>query len=421
MRLYFLIFFTIAFLSCTAQRPLPTFAITNVNIIDPVRERILPNKTVLLKDSVILNIVDTSEIPEGLPDSLILDGSGRYLISGFWNMHTHVCWIEGLNERLFPILLSYGITGVRDMGGDLKLTRQFKKLTQQNPTSGPIIYGPGPLIDGASPIHPDFSVSLTEENFQEVMDSLYHNGADFFKVYSLLPEALVEKVSRYAAEKGVPFAGHISEYIAPEKAARLHQKSFEHLNRIDALLEDTVALTTFISTVKENGNWLCPTLVIYERKVQMSAGLDLYHPIFDKLPPLLQAEWQYAGRWREKQGSLQEEHQSLLIRQQQLVQYLYQEELPMLIGSDFGGMAYIYPGLGLHREMQLLSEIGFDNYDILKMATYHPALYFGIEELHGTIEPGKLANLVLLDGNPVEEIKNTQDINVVFRNGKPVP
>ena len=120
-----ILFFVLSMVSCNNKLQDVDLVITNVNIVDPVNQKITPNQNILIKDSIIQDIVDNSR-KINIADSLIIDGTGKYVISGFWNMHTHVCWKEDLNETLFPVLLSYGITGVRDMAGDAEIMNSFK-------------------------------------------------------------------------------------------------------------------------------------------------------------------------------------------------------------------------------------------------------------------------------------------------------
>lgn len=423
MKLPIRIFLIFLLFSCTKQVDDTDLVITNINIIDPVNHQIIPDQTILIKDGVISDVLSSdSDKIDNLADSLIIDGTQKYIISGFWNMHTHVTWKNDLNETLFPILLSYGITGARDMGGDADILYKFKAQIQTNPTSGPQLYGPGPLLDGSNPIHPDFSEAVTEQNVNQILDSL-SNKVDFFKVYSLLPESVLQKISAYGQENGIPIAGHISQYITPTQAAELHYKSFEHLNRIEDIRYDSTELKDFITAVKENNNWFCPTMVIYQIKVQIAEGHDLSHPLYNEIDNYLKEEWQRAKKHREGVGSNPtklQELKTILSEQKELVKLLYQEDLPFLIGSDFGGMPFVYPGYSFHEEMHLLSQIGLNNYDILKMATYNPAVYFNITDNYGSVAKGKVADLVILDKNPVDNIQNTLQISTVLRDGEPI-
>ena len=406
--------------SCSEVKQDYDFTIYNISIIDPVKKETVPNKTIYIKDGKIAKIEDSNDNHKSNGNSSI-DGTNKFAIAGLWNMHTHICWKGDLNETIFPVLLSYGITGVRDMGGDLDILNRFKKQLLDDPSSGPNLYGPGPLIDGENPIHPDFSVALTDQNYKLILDSLYDRNIDFIKVYSLLSKDLVRQISQYSKDKNISFAGHISEYITPTEAAELQQKSFEHLNRIEDIRNDSLALKTFIATVKANNSWLCPTLLIYKRKIEIAQGKDLYHPLYDLIDEYLKNEWSQIKKKREGATSNPdklEKLESIYKEQKELVKLFYKNNMQLLLGSDFGGMAFVYPGYSLHEEMALMQELGFDTYDILKMATYNPAVFFELTDTHGQIEKGKVADLVILNTDPVSDISNTLDINTVIKSGK---
>src|SRR5690606_29597849 len=122
--------------------------------------------------------------------------------------HVHICWKSSLNN-LFPTLLNYGITGVRDMGGSVSILNNFKQQIKTNPHSGPKIFGAGPILDGEKPVHPDFSIPLTPQNVIQVCDSLCNEHVDFLKTYSLLPKSILDSIATYAKNKNIPFAGHV--------------------------------------------------------------------------------------------------------------------------------------------------------------------------------------------------------------------
>lgn len=420
---YFLLFITGLSLltACKQSEKAYDLIISNTTIVDPNNRRSIPAQTIYIQNDSIAKIEKFSKSNIQGYGSITIDGTGKFAVAGFWNMHTHVCWKEGLDETLFPTLLSYGITGVRDMGGDTEILNQFKKKLSNNPSTGPELYGPGPLLDGRQPIHPDYSVALTEQNYQRILDSLYNKDIDFLKVYSLLPKELVKKIAVYSKDRNIPFAGHVSEYMTPTEAANLGQKSFEHLNRIEDIRNDTLALNQFMQAVKANNGWLCPTLIIYKRKIEIAQGKDLSHPLDTIIDNYLKNEWIQVKERREGVASNPDklkELESIYTDQKQLVKKLYANEIPFLIGSDFGGMAFIYPGYGFHEEMELLQNLGFNTYDILKMATFNPALYFGITNTHGDIEKGKVADIVILNKNPVSDIRNTLDISMVIKSGR---
>jgi len=396
--------------------------IKNISIIDVQNARIIPNCTIFIKGDRIAKI-EYSKSKKITNADTVIDGTGKFILPGFWDMHMHICWKEDMS-KLFPVLLKYGITGIRDMGGSAVVLNKFKQQLKNDPQSGPMIFGAGPILDGEKPVHADFSAPLTSGNVRKVLDSLYKEKVDFFKVYSLLPKNIVDSIAGYVKEKKMSFAGHVSEYITPEEAAELGQKSFEHLNRLEDLQTDTGRLSAFIKTAKSMHSWLCPTLVIYQRKSEI-ARREFFEPaIYKDLDTDLKNEWDLVKKNR--QNRIYTEKDSLRTQtrfddQKKLTRYFYDHGIPFLTGSDFAGMQFIYPGYSLHEEMALLQNIGIPPFDILKIATLNPALFFGLTKNYGSIKKGKMADLVILNENPVADIRNTQRIAMVIKAGKIVP
>jgi predicted amidohydrolase len=138
---------------------LTNWIIQHINIIDVVNGIVLPNEEVVIKDRLIY-FIGNSFSEKTASDTKFIDGKGKYLLPGFWDMHFHLCWQEGNDALLFPALLKKGITGIRDMGGDLNMMQQFKTKLKKWRNHGPEIFGAGPIIDGNPPVHSDFHCRL---------------------------------------------------------------------------------------------------------------------------------------------------------------------------------------------------------------------------------------------------------------------
>ncbi|MDX1363388.1 MAG: amidohydrolase family protein [Arenibacter latericius] len=410
-----LIYFCI---SCQQVTETCDMVIEDVTIIDAKNSKLLPNQTIYIRQDRILKITP-SKGNSGIIADTTINGKGKYVLPGFWDMHVHTSWKDNLDKTVFPIFLQYGITGIRDMGGSLEILNTFKNSAKIRPHLYPNLFGAGPILDGEKPIHPTFSISVTTKNFRIILDSLRNQKVDFLKVYSLLPSSVLDSISAYSKEKKIDFAGHISEYITPEMAAERGQKSFEHLNKLEELLDDSDRLNNFIGIANEHGSWLCPTLVIYQRKYEMANGEFFYHSLFEDLDKDLKLEWEYLKEGSTpKIGDKIKESTLRYHKQKQLVKAFYDHQIPLLIGTDFAGMQFVYPGYSYHEELKLMEEIGVPPFEILKMATWNPAVFLGISESYGTIEANKIADLVLFSENPVESIENTLSIDMVIKSGK---
>ncbi len=196
--------------------------IRHVNVVDVATGTIAADQLIAVEEGRFVHVGrDPGEV-EVAAGGTVIDGTGRYAIPGLWDMHVHLCWSDTNASLLLPALLAHGITGVRDMGGDLRILNAFKQRVGNDPTAGPDLFGCGPIIDGNPPVFPDFTLPVdSTTDLPRVLDSLAANGADFFKVYSLLGEAELERIAAYSKAHQMVFAGHLSEYVAPGRAITL--------------------------------------------------------------------------------------------------------------------------------------------------------------------------------------------------------
>lgn len=392
--------------------------ISEVNVVDVVNGKIDTGQFVYIEGNRIFDIRDDlgGKERDGIK---VIDGKGKYLLPGLWDMHFHLCWERSNDSLIMPLLLRYGITGIREMGGDLEIQDQFKNLVKNDPIKGPEIYGPGPFVDGDPPLIPDFSLIISDTaGTKDRLDSLVKKGADFIKVYSLLKMPALSAVSKYCKSNKVHFSGHLSEYVEPEKSISMGQRSIEHLNRLDEIWRsDSSRLESLIDSMLKYDTWLCPTLLVYWMKAHIHDPGYSNQVMNKYIHPYLMSDWEQTKKRRIRE--FDPEAQSRLFRQQQeLVYHIYKRGVPMLAGSDFGGMAFIYPGVGLYEELELLHKTGIPVDEVIRMATINPSRFLNRQNELGSVEEGKLADLVLIRGNPLQDLKNLREIELVIRRGK---
>lgn len=421
--IYFTLIFFVLLTSCTTaqstkQKPL-ILVIRNINVVDVLKGEVVPNLDVVVKDKVIYFI--GRSFSERLPsNSISIDGNGKYLCPGLWDMHFHLCWDKSNDTLLFPALLKNGILGIRDMGGDLKIMNSFKKETQN---FKPEIYGAGPMIDGNPPVYTDFSLPVDDNTHMiAVLDSLKNNGADFFKTYSLIKEKQLRDISTYCAKHKMKFAGHLSEYIEPETSISLGQKSIEHLNRLDNIWDRSkTRLDSIANLMIANNTFLCPTLITYQLKTKVRDSSIVNSNYSKYISVSLASEWQAAWKKRLTRHTELADWDKLnktFQSQMELVNHLNKMGVMILAGSDFAGMPYIYPGIGLLQELQLLVEVGLSNYEAVKTATINPAIFMSKQNLYGSVSVGKFADMLILEKNPFCNIDNLQAIKFVIVKGE---
>ena len=436
--------------------------IRHVNLIDLSGGEVLPACSVLIANDRIAFILDpsqNSDIRLKAPKSI--DATGMYLIPGLWDMHAHPddpeVWrmqpTEEAKNTLLPLFVVNGVTGIRDMGGDIGLVKRWRAAYEKGELLAPQIVAGGPLLDGPNPMW-DGSVGISgPEAVKPVVDSLINQGVDFLKVYSLLPRETYLALSTYANEIGFPFVGHVPYTVLPSEAAQTGMKGQEHLLEIlrecadpppQALLDSLEGLNdriersnglnafrlatyresradSLFALFRELGTWHCPTLSMWQKNAWYESELEKDRPLLEYLPPYLRTYWtpevndHLKNRDREAYIAIK---QRLYERYLQMVGRMQELGVPLLAGTDMGANPLCHPGEGVHNELEALVEAGLTPLQALRTATLNPAAFLGIEADYGTLETGKKADLVVLGGNPLESIGQTRNIAFVLRDGQ---
>ncbi|HEX4682066.1 MAG TPA: amidohydrolase family protein [Gemmatimonadaceae bacterium] len=411
-------------------------AVTHVTAIDVEHARERPDVTVVIDGQRITAVgpARSVRVPAG---TRIVDGRGKWLIPGLWDMHVHLAVPTG--RALLPLYVANGVTGVRDMGGDLTTIRSWQReIDAGGPLVGPWIIAAGPYLEGHDSPIAHIEVH-TPDDARRAVDSLAALHVDFVKVHSALPRETFFAAAREARTRHLALAGHLSRNVTVEEASDSGQRSLEHLLGFvnvcapaESLLfagADPLRRIVFNSCTSRdqravyehlarNGTWVTPTLtpawefaVLPKHDVPgdtlsrfLSDSLQKYMvAIFDP-PPNLPPEATILG-------------QRMFAKRHQLVLALYDAGVPLLTGTD-APMRNSPPGFGLHEEMLEFVRSGLTPGAALRAATYEPARYLSALDSLGTIEPGKRADLVLLGANPLRQIENAHRIVAVFTHGR---
>jgi imidazolonepropionase-like amidohydrolase len=439
---------------CSAQN---TLVIKNVSVIDITDSIVRKNQTVITQGNKIISTSKKDLIPKG---ATIIDGKGKYLIPGLWDMHVHALDKERL-ETFLPLFIANGITGVRNMGTTISLEQI--NLLRDEISKGKIIaprfFACGPILDGPNPA---FRFVVTNETqARRAVDSLKQQGADFIKVYNNLNREIFFAIADECKKLNIPFAGHLPLFIDAREASDAGQKSFEHMGNISGGLllscsneEETIrtqwinaitkpqpsveeTINVFNSTVPKivntfdkgkakqltaelikNNTWVCPTFVLL-RVFTMSKDSIHNNPQLNYLIPLdkRRQDPQNSPVFKNQDQVMIENYQRLFQGNLDLVKNMHVSGVKFLAGTD-APVFLSMPGFSLHDELELFVQAGFSPLEALKTATINPAKYFNMENQMGTIEKGKIADMVLLDANPLENISNTKKIYAVIVNGK---
>lgn len=424
-------------LSCSS--PSHNLLITNVNVIDVVTGEVLPKRTVAIDGDSITTIY-TKSIKPG-KQTEVVDGTGKYLIPGLWDMHVHNNWnYEDTND----LMLANGITGAREMWGEMAILR---KMVEERAEERPIIdiYSAGVLTDGAPRIWPS-SAEVTDPTAAEALVGCQvRAGADFIKVYSNLDSACFFAIGKTATEMGVPFSGHVPYSVPIADALEAGMLTSEHLYGLMEL-GFTDQINKQIDSLYNVGKWLESlqfTLDQFEFDVlkEKLKALDLskhcfsptmvtlrgYKLMYDStfradtrleyLPSYMTDDWTP----RRTMGSQRimpslTSMKQLQKRDVEVLSVLIENNALIIAGTDYPN-PWAFPGFSLHDELEIYVQAGMTPLRALQTTTLNPAKVMNNDRI-GTIEKGKLASLVLLNSNPLDDINAVRDIESVILRGK---
>lgn len=449
--------FLVLVMACCASAQ--SIVIKNVTVIDATGAPARKKLSVAIDGARIGTIA--KKIKHVPRSAVVIDGTGKFLIPGLWDMHMHL----GPPEIFFPLLVANGITGVREMftGIPMPVIRQWRTRADAPRIVAPgFLDGPPMLWNGPPP--PGAIAVETAEQGRAAVIALARTGVDFLKIYSSVPREAYFAIAAEAHAIGMPFAGHVPEAISPLEASKAGQRSEEHLmgillacsTREEELRRERVAMMldrkisgeqrmrelafpdskmldesyderkaqNLFQTFVRNGTWITPTLSLLEGFARGREPEFVNDPRRKYLLKAWNEQWDPRKAFflkdldDEQYARLEARVRALLERYEKLVGDMHRAGVEFLAGTDANGPNPVYPGFGLHEELKLLVKSGLTPMEALQTATRNPAMYFGEIAAAGTIETGKAADLVLLDANPLEDIRNTEKIDAVVLRGR---
>ncbi|NMH89075.1 M61 family metallopeptidase [Flavivirga algicola] len=410
----------------------------HVNVIPMTKHIVLRDQTVVIVDGKIISITSTKSSPKYDADTVI-DGTGKYLIPGLSEMHYH--WRDNKSpiENEFKLLIANGITTARNMAEyDGQDHIAIREKTKKGGILGPNYFTTGPYLG--------YDQLKTFEDIERIVKEHEEKKYDFLKIGDGvdIPKENYLKLLDEAYKHNVIVIGHGQHNLPLEYSLRM--KSIEHVEefiyifqegnvyeKVDnfedskILINDIEYLNNAAKEIKESGLYVAPTLVIFEMILQYFDEAK-----FAELQKHLESNYLTRGEYEkyltEKNHyraellgkkivgiDSDEFFENFFVWMKKFTKILNEHQVPLLTGSDTFGM--VVPGFSIHKEFEFLQESGLTPYEILKASTVNASRYLGVISMEGTISEGKNANLVLLNKNPLENIKNTQTIEGVMLKG----
>lgn len=403
-------------------------AFVNVNVLPMSSDGVLPAQTVIVEDGTIAAIGDVDSIP--VPDgAMVVDGTDRYLMPGLVEMHAHISDADAHElERVLTLFAANGVTTVRGMLGQPSHLQLREEL--RGARFGPRLITSGPSLNGDSVHSPAQAREFVLQQRQA--------GFDFLKIHPGLSVAEFDAIAKAARETGMPFVGHVTESVGLRGVLAAGQKTVEHLDGyMEALMPpnadrsggyggffgvlladqvDTGLIPELVQATIDVGAWNVPTESVFEHLVSaMPVGELLNRPEMQYVPAATLQRWTQARREiQSERGFTPELARRAIEIRRRLIRSLHEAGAGLLLGSD-APQLFNVPGYALHDELALMVESGLSSIAALRAGTVLPAAFLGTNT--GSVAPGRDADLVLLDANPLVDISNSRRVNGVMLRG----
>jgi imidazolonepropionase-like amidohydrolase len=389
-------------------------AITGVNVVDVVNGRVVANRTVTISGQTIASVTPNGVPPAG---TRVVDGRGKFLIPGLWDMHAHM---EMTGASWLQLYVANGVTGIRDMGSALDLILNLREATALGRVLGPRIFAAGPILDDAPGEWPFRMRVKTAEDGRGAVQLLKRRGVDLIKVHDHTPREAFFAIAEEARRQNLPLAGHVPLAVTVEEAIEAGQRDIEHLSNMQLWKPCSggeeyrpEACRPFFEMLARRGVWQGPTLAAWSELATIGTAASAVGA--DHLA--------YAGQ------SLRDfwtANQNVFATREAVREFRAAAEVGAVVTRDMAkagvgilaGCDSMIAGFCVHDELAAMVRGGMAPLTALQTATVNPARYFGIQLTVGRVASGQRADLVLLDANPLADITNVLQIRAVIVAGR---
>jgi imidazolonepropionase-like amidohydrolase len=384
-----------------APRQRGTFALTNGRLVDATGAPAIERANVIVRDGLIeaAGPADTTRVPPGVP---VVNLVGGTILPGLWDMHAHV----GLAEW-GPVYLASGVTTARDMGGEFDAVTALRDAWRDGTAIGPRLLLAG-LVDGPGPASFGHVTAASPDEGRAAVKKYKDAGFQQMKLYSLLDRPTAAAVIDAAHAAGMTVTGHIPNGLTMHEIVEMGMDHIAHLTVRDAPGSD--ALRDTIAFLKSHRTVIDPTVSWNEL-----LGRSAQTPIESFQPGFVHATAPLQRLIAGANGGAVTPQQAAdrLARSLAIVKALHDAGVPIVAGTDKG-----VPGVSVAREIELYVQAGIAPIDAIRAATAVPARVMGLDKETGTIAPGLRADLIVVDGNPLEKIADIRNVRLVAANGR---
>ena len=398
-----------------------TVAFTNVSVLPMDSNRVLQNQTVIVTNGRIAAIgpAGSAKVPAGATQ---VEGRGKFLMPGLAEMHGHVpppTAPKELTENVLFLYAASGVTTVRGMQG-APGQLELRERAKSGELIAPTLYLAGPPFSGNAVKTPEDASARVRQQKSE--------GWDLLKVLTGLSIESYDAMARTAKEAGIPFAGHVPAAVGVVHALDMGQQTIDHIDGYAEHLDGetkpvaAAAVQDLVARTKKAGAWIVPTLVVWETlrgPVTLESRTGLAELKY--LPRDQVTQWTGALQKRLTNPQFNSAQAKLYIdNRMQILKALHAGGVGILLGSD-APQQFNVPGFSIHHEMKRMADAGMSQYEILKSGTANVGQYFKAQDDFGTIAVGKRADLILLDGNPLQDLANAERRSGVMIRGRWIP
>ena len=425
MKSLFILSLLFVLISCTAQSPNQETVFTKVNVIPMNEEKVIRNQDVVVKNGIITTIGESGKVKYD-KNARVIDANGKYLIPGLAEMHAHVPPVDDIEpmKEVLMLFLHNGITTIRGMLGHPRHLELRSKI-KSGEIIGPHFYTSGPSFNGNS--------VKTPEAGSEMVRNQKQAGYDFLKLHPGLTKENFAAIAKTAKEVNIPFAGHVSFDVGVWRAIEAGYASIDHLDGfieslvpgIDTIKEQQVGsfamfiaknadekrIPALMKGLKEKNIWVVPTQALAERWFSPDKDADA----FAREPEMIYMKEETLKNWITSKKNLManpnykpEDIKKFVEIRRKLIYECQRNGVGLLLGSD-GPQVFNVPGFSVHHELKYMVDAGLTPFQALQSGTVNVAKYFNLTN-SGMIKTGFVADMVLLDANPLENIENTKKI-----------